>query len=481
VGRRPLAAALALVGLVAVAAPPAPASTARIADGKLRYTGGSEANRLTVTRSAGGFVIEDPGARISTRTGCRRETSRRAVCVLAGAISVSTGPGSDRVDLSAAEAPAVVGGGPGDDTLVGGPADDRLVGESGADSLDGGPGADVLRGGRDGGDTADYSARLGGVAVDLDGNADDGAGGEGDNVENDVERIRGTSAADRLTAISGNKSLIGGPGDDILLGSLGHDSLAGGEGDDQLSGGARGDELDGGPDIDLVDYRGSFDSVRVNLERGTGRQIRGTGPRRQFELDRLTAIENARGSRLSDSLVGDAGPNLLIGGPGHDVLDGGLGADVLDGGGGRDLADYRLRRRPVAVSLDGLAGDGREGEGDNVLPSVDGVLGGTRGDLLAGNDRANRLVGGGGPDAIFGAGGGDRVDGGDRADFLDGGSGADRLSGGGSRDALRAGPGGDRLLLRDGMVDDAHCGEGTDVAVADRRDRLEACERGSRR
>jgi serralysin len=48
-------------------------------------------------------------------------------------------------------------------------------------------------------------------------------------------------------------------------------------------------------------------------------------------------IENLLGSKLDDSLAGDAGANRLDGWSGNDSLQGGGGADTLVGGAGRDL------------------------------------------------------------------------------------------------------------------------------------------------
>jgi hypothetical protein len=50
----------------------------------------------------------------------------------------------------------------------------------------------------------------------------------------------------------------------------------------------------------------------------------------------LSGFENASGSPEGDTLVGDAGTNVLDGGLGGDVIDGGAGPDTLLGGDGDD-------------------------------------------------------------------------------------------------------------------------------------------------
>lgn len=118
------------------------------------------------------------------------------------------GSGDDHIWLAdSSRTTAVLEGGAGDDvlevrsttnaatTFVGGPGADTMTGSSGADVFDQGAGpdgADDMTGGA-GVDKADYSRRPAHtVTVTLDGVADDGAAGEGDNVRPDVELAPGT-------------------------------------------------------------------------------------------------------------------------------------------------------------------------------------------------------------------------------------------------------------------------------------------------
>jgi Ca2+-binding RTX toxin-like protein len=489
------AASLALLG---AAAPAAQASSVRVANGALRYVAGNESNQLQVLArpDGAGYVVIDPATRVRVGAGCTSTGRTSALC--SGQIvrlSVTARGGDDVLDATYVDVPATLDGGDGDDvlrggsgadlldgdagadTLAGNGGPDELRGDGGADRLDGGPGPDVLDGGADD-DTADYSTAQFSVSVDLDGNADDGTPFEGDRVEADVERVIGSMFDDRLAAVSGDHTLVGGLGNDELSGGSGADRLDGGPGNDRLNGGVGDDVLLGGDGYDLGDYARRFDPVALDLRAGLAILDRGSGPRRVRETDNLYDVEAARGTSHADLLRGGPGPNLLLGGPGDDLLDGGPGADALVGGGGRDRADYSSRRAPVAVTLDGQPGDGAAGEGDNVDPSTEDVAGGARGDRLTGSARRNVLLGGGGRDELTGLGGGDTIDGGPGADRIDGGDGSDVLLGGPGLDLLLGGAGNDRAEARDGSRDGVDCGDGRDAVSADRRDRVNAdCER----
>ena len=126
-----------------------------------------------------------------------------------------------------------VTGGLGDDVIRGSAAANTLFGGPGDDILDGAGGADVLSGGI-GVDTADYSLRLLGVSVDLDGIPDDGEPGEGDNVVTDIENILGGSGPDTLRGGGGPNRLSGGAGADIIDGLSGTDTIEGGDGSDTI-------------------------------------------------------------------------------------------------------------------------------------------------------------------------------------------------------------------------------------------------------
>ena len=116
------------------------------------------------------------------------------------------------------------------------PGPDRFVGGTGADTRVNANtllnGAALTNGGQAssaGGDTVSYQTRTydaagsAGVTADLDGVADDGAAGEGDEVEADVEALTGTLRDDTLTGSTHDNALIGGLGVDRLAGGAGAD------------------------------------------------------------------------------------------------------------------------------------------------------------------------------------------------------------------------------------------------------------------
>jgi serralysin len=205
-------------------------------------------------------------------------------------------------------------------------------------------------------------------------------------------------------------TLIGGPGNDTIYGGAGGDVIIGGDGDDRLAGVDGNDLIDGGA--------------------GNDRLAGGPG---------------------GDLLVGGAGDDLLNGGFGNDILYGGDGndtaeafdaadgSDVFHGGPGNDTASCERRAGAVLVSLDGVANDGAPGEGDNIRPDVETVIGGVGDDVLIGNAADNVLIGGPGTDNLIGLAGDDVLY------AADGVSGNDRVDGGAGTDGCKADPGDTRL------------------------------------
>ncbi len=155
------------------------------------------------------------------------------------------------------------------DALYGGAGTDLLRGLAGNDDLDGGAGADVLQGGP-GEDAASYADAATGVRVTLDGRANDGAPGEGDNVDKDVEDVYGGPGDDMLTGDAGANTLDGGGGNDTITGGPGTDGLYGGGGNDVIhSRDGNVDTVDCGPGTDTVDAD-AFDLLTGCERRGKG-------------------------------------------------------------------------------------------------------------------------------------------------------------------------------------------------------------------
>jgi Ca2+-binding RTX toxin-like protein len=116
----------------------------------------------------------------------------------------------------------------GDDILTGSEDLDFLYGGdgNGNDTLNSGLGPDTV----DGGNGVDGGARTVGVNVSLDGVANDGQAGEGDNVNATVEHVTGGGGPDTLTGSAAANYFYGGDGNDTLTGGDGNDNLQGGHG-----------------------------------------------------------------------------------------------------------------------------------------------------------------------------------------------------------------------------------------------------------
>ena len=292
----------------------------------------------------------------------------------------------------------------------------------------------------------------------------------------------------------------GEAGDDTMHGGTGPNVLDGGDGNDTVHGGSSDDVISGGPGNDRL-----------------------TG---DFGHDTIS------GGPGNDSLMGDFaagvrqpedGNDVLDGGDGDDSLQGMGGSDTLRGGPGNDTAifedAYSANGSGVnfAVSLDGVANDGYDGEGDNI--DADGSVehmklpgGGVAQMTVVGNDGPNNIRADGGTVIIDGRGGDDVivanasgsgskatvsggagndsitsygetsiVDGGPGDDTIYSGRGHDTVTGGPGKDTIDTGYGNDVIDTADGEVDTISCGVGADTVKADRidvinQDPLALCE-----
>ena len=296
---------LTAAAVVLLAPASAGAGTATVTGRTLAFLAATgEANDLTVTRTVNTYHVADRGATVTPAAGCTSVAPGEVTCPAEAVriIRIQVLDGNDSVALSAAR-PAFVRGGDGNDVLAGGEGADLLSGEGGDDALDGGTGIDLLAGGpgadRIGGgtgvifpfpffeeeledlefDVAVYDRRIRPVSVDLDGVADDGEQGEGDNVGTDVEGIIGglgsdtlvgnaranvligRGGSDRLVARGATDLLDGGGGNDVLSGGGGRDDLMAAAGRDQLHGGGGRDQLHGGGGRDRVFGQGAGDFI----------------------------------------------------------------------------------------------------------------------------------------------------------------------------------------------------------------------------
>ncbi|ADB51486.1 calcium-binding protein [Conexibacter woesei] len=163
-------------------------------------------------------------------------------------VRIAGGPGNDT--LRAYETRGELDGGDGDDTLR--PDDHYSVSQLPPGPTPGG----TVRGGA-GTDTVEYDATAERFAISLDGRANDGRGGEGDNVLPDVENVTGGDEGNVISGSDAANVLQGGGGEDRLTGGRGRDTLAGRGGNDTLDAldGAGGDRLDcsDGADVAYAD------------------------------------------------------------------------------------------------------------------------------------------------------------------------------------------------------------------------------------
>jgi Ca2+-binding RTX toxin-like protein len=205
---------------------------------------------------------------------------------------------------------------------------------------------------------------------------DDGAAGEADTINDDVEIVLGGKGNDLISArwapCSDGAStpaikctLKGNDGDDTITGSAFVDAIDGGNGNDTIIGGQGSDTIVGGAGVDTVSYADRTNPVKVSLDSAhlwVAGQNGETGENDVIgsDVENLTGGGGAdflRGSSAAniihggagndtieggagnDSLYGDAGNDLLYGGAGNDMLVGGAGADTLVGGDGDDFLD----------------------------------------------------------------------------------------------------------------------------------------------
>ncbi len=207
------------------------------------------------------------------------------------------GDGNDEASPSTRGFPYRVAGGNGDDVIDGGAGADVLDGGEGRDKIDGGDGPDQVRGGggddelnpgdfvRTDADVVDGGAgrdTINGawtqkdhgdndpINVSLDGAANDGHAGEGDNVIG-VEHVKVTrpgtfaAGADGMTFDvwnlgSGSTTVKGGPAaDDIRTWDL-SDAIDGGAGDDKIEAGNGDDTITGGPGRDTINADAAADA-----------------------------------------------------------------------------------------------------------------------------------------------------------------------------------------------------------------------------
>lgn len=181
----------------------------------------------------------------------------------------------------------------------------------------------------------------------------------------------------------------GGAGKDRIIGSFANDSIDGGSGNDTLSGGLGDDTILGGSGTDLLTETADVDFVLTNTE------LTGLGDDDLFTIEQaeLTGgdgdneIDASEFTRGPVTLRGGAGDDVLTGGSKNDVILGEDGDDVLSGGDGKDTI------------LGGFGDDELNGDAGNDL-----LIGGFDDDIIEGGTGRDTAVGGQGGAARGGEG-----------------------------------------------------------------------------
>jgi Ca2+-binding RTX toxin-like protein len=253
-----------------------------------------------------------------------------------------------------------------------------------------------------------------------------------------VDYLVGGSAGDRIEGRASADAIFAMGGNDAISSGLGADSIDAGPGDDRIDGGDDGDRIDGGEGFDTLVFSGSNTGVRADLESRVGQGGFAEGDV-YLNIEALIGTDYADelgGNGFANRLEGGAGRDLLrgrggddihVGGAGDDTLEGGGGADLLDGGEGHDTATWFLSTAGgISVSLADGTARGGDAE-DDLLVSIEHLIGSLFADVLSGDGGPNRIEGGRGDDQLFGGAGDDTLSGGRGADTIGGGDGLDTV------------------------------------------------------
>jgi Ca2+-binding RTX toxin-like protein len=171
----------------------------------------------------------------------------------------------------------------------------------------------------------------------------------------------------------------------------GNDSFLGSAEDDSFDGSKGNDIINGGAGIDVLTFQKFSEGVIVNLSTGLAITSFGTSV--------ISNVEDIEGSAFADVLTGDSGNNQIQGFG---------GADRINGGAGFDTAVYFDASSGVGVDLS--AGVAVGGSGNDILVSIERVLGSRFSDVLIGSSANESFLGGFGDDSIDGGGGIDTVE-----------------------------------------------------------------------
>jgi VCBS repeat-containing protein len=283
----------------------------------------------------------------------------------------------------------------GHDFISGGGGNDMLDGGAGDDTLDGGTGNDVMRGGLGNGSYV-LDGSLDTVIENPDEGADTVLASTHYRLAANVENLVLSGAADLQGYGNGLANTItGNSGNDLLNGLGGADAMFGGLGSDAYF-------VDNVGDAVTENANSGNDTVYSTIDYTLGADVE--------HLVLQGGALSGSGNRLSNSINGNAGNNILDGKEGADSMYGGAGNDryfvdnagdvvVEKPGEGIDTviasAHYRLTANVENLTLQGDATTPLQGYGNELV------------NMLTGSDGANLLNGQGGADIMAGGLGND--------------------------------------------------------------------------
>src|SRR6266581_4014316 len=265
-----------------------------------------------------------------------------------------------------------------DDILTGNAGNNFIFAGGGNDLLDGGLGNDTLNGGA-GIDTASYASASGAIVANLATGLATGAAGADTLLA--IENLTGSAFNDTLTGDGNANVLDGGAGNDTLDGGAGADTLIGGAGNDTFV-------RDGiGLDVVVEAANGGVDTVLSSSGYVLAANV---------ENLILTGVANVvgGGNALDNTIMCNAGDNLLAGGAGVDTVSYANAANAVT----------------VSLAIQGTTSPQNTfGAGTDTLVDFENLTGSNLNDTLTGDAGANTIIGGLGNDAMDGAAGVDTV------------------------------------------------------------------------
>jgi Ca2+-binding RTX toxin-like protein len=313
--------------------------------------------------------------------------------------------------------------------LTGNSFANQIIGNAGNNELDGGGGADLLSGraGNDAYVIGDSNVQI----VEMAGEGTDEIAASvsyilATDISVEVLRSRDALTTDPINLTGNNlvNTVIGNAGDNILDGGGGNDQLQGLGGNDTYL-------VDSANDLVFEGAGQGEDRIKAS----TFYQLRDNQAVEVLETNdsSSTAAIGLTGNNLVNTVIGNAGNNILDGGGGADTLSGLAGNDVYviddfgdqiveTANGGTDrvaaMVSYTLQQDVAVETL---------GTRNNAGTDPINLTGNNLVNIVIGNAGDNILDGSGGNDQLYGLGGNDRIvqSSLEGRDFIDGGVGTD--------------------------------------------------------